>query len=93
MAFSSSSPQVVKNKIGVILKSQIFNILFIGLALLSFSLRVGLVWYNRQSNDNHMQVVQLMLVSARLPQLKDCWECFQPKLFTLRSQKSFRSWD
>ena len=81
MAFSSSSPQVVKNKIGVILKSQIFNILFIGLALLSFSLRVGLVWYNRQSNDNHMQVVQLMLVSARLPQLKDCWECFQPKLF------------
>ena len=51
------------------------------MALLSIALRVGLVWYNRQSNDNHMQVVQLMLASARLPQLKDCWECFQPKLF------------
>jgi hypothetical protein len=81
MAYSSSSSRGANNKIGVILRSQIFNILFIGVALLSFSLRVGLVWYNRQSNDNHMQVVQLMLASARLPQLKDCWECFQPKMF------------
>jgi len=81
MAYSSSSSPGGNNKIGVPLKSQIFNILFIGVFLLSFSLRVGLVWYNRQSNDNHMQVVQLMLASARLPQLKDCWECFQPKMF------------
>jgi hypothetical protein len=68
-------------KIRVNLKNQIFNILFIGVALLSFFLRVGLVWLNRQSNDNHIQVIQLMLTSARLPQLKDCWECFQPKMF------------
>ena len=81
MAYSSSLPRSIASKKGVVLKSQIFNILFIGVALLSFLLRVGLVWYNRQSNDNHMQVVQLMLASARLPQLKDCWECFQPKMF------------
>jgi hypothetical protein len=82
MMVSSSSPLLGANrKTGIILKSQIFNILFIVVTLLSFWLRVGLVWFNRQSNDNHMEVVQLMLASARLPQLKDCWECFQPKMF------------
>ncbi|MGA2489611.1 MAG: glycosyltransferase family 39 protein, partial [Anaerolineales bacterium] len=68
-------------KIRAILKDQIFNILLLSIALLSLSLRLALVRYNRQSNDNHMQVVQLMLASPRLPQLKDCWECFQPKMF------------
>jgi len=81
MISSSSSSQESGSKIQVIQKNQIFNILFIVVALLSISLRVGLVWYNRQSNDNHMQVVQLMLASARLPQKQDCWECFQPKMF------------
>lgn len=81
MVYSSSSSRGVNSKIGVILRNQLFNILLIAVALLSLSLRVGLVWVNRQSNDNHMQVVQLMLASARLPTLKDCWECFQPKLF------------
>jgi len=81
MTYSSSSLWGTDSKIRVILKNQIFNILFIIVALLSISLRVGLVWYNRQSNDNHMQVVQLMLASSRLPQKQDCWECFQPKMF------------
>jgi Dolichyl-phosphate-mannose-protein mannosyltransferase len=81
MACSSSLLRGVSSKIRATLKNQTPSILFIGLALLSIALRVGLVWYNRQSNDNHMQVVQLMLASARLPQLKDCWECFQPKMF------------
>ena len=81
MTYSSSSLRGVNIKIREILKNQIFNILFIIVALLSISLRVGLVWYNRQSNDNHMQVVQLMLASSRLPQKQDCWECFQPKMF------------
>ena len=81
MTSSSSSSQGRGSKIRVIPKNQIFNILFIVVALLSISLRVGLVWYNRQSNDNHIQVVQLMLASARLPQKQDCWECFQPKMF------------
>ena len=81
MTCSSSSSQGSDSKIRGIPKNQIFNILFICVALLSISLRVGLVWVNRQSNDNHIQVVQLMLASARLPQKQDCWECFQPKMF------------
>jgi hypothetical protein len=68
-------------KFQAILKNQILNILFFSVALLSLSLQLALVRYNRQSNDNHMQVVQLMLASPRLPQLQDCWECFQPKMF------------
>ncbi|MGD0876816.1 MAG: glycosyltransferase family 39 protein [Anaerolineales bacterium] len=81
MASSSNSLWGISGKIRVIPKDHIFNILFIIVAFLSISLRVGLVWVNRQSNDNHMQVVQLMLASTRLPQKPDCWECFQPKLF------------
>ncbi len=68
-------------KFHAILKNQILNILFFSVALLSLSLQLALVRYNRQSNDDHMQVVQLMLASPRLPQLEDCWECFQPKMF------------
>jgi hypothetical protein len=81
MASSSNSLWGVSGNPRIIPKDHIFNILFIIVAFLSISLRVGLVWVNRQSNDNHMQVVQLMLASSRLPQKPDCWECFQPKLF------------
>jgi hypothetical protein len=49
-----------------------------GLAAL---LRVGLALVNRQSNDNHMEVVQLILKRGILPSQHDCWECFQPKLY------------
>ncbi len=72
---------IIIRNIRAIQKDQILKILFVIVAIASLSLRLALVWYNRQSNDNHMQVVQLMLASSRLPQKQDCWECFQPKLF------------
>jgi len=81
MTCSSSSLRGVSRKIQIIQKDHIYNILFVIVAFLSILLRVGLVWFNRQSNDNHMQVIQLMLASSRLPQKQDCWECFQPKMF------------
>lgn len=65
-----------------VLKNKFPGLIFLGLFLLSLSLRLVLVLYNRQSNDNHIQVVQLILASSRLPTKADCYECFQPKLFT-----------
>jgi hypothetical protein len=57
------------------------HIVFLGLFLLSISLRLGLSLVNRGASDDHMQVVELILRSDKLPQKDDCWECFQPKLF------------
>ncbi len=46
-----------------------------------------MVSYNRQSNDDHFTVIQLILKTGRLPEKADCWECFQPKLFTYTAAK------
>lgn len=55
--------------------------------LLSAGLRLGLVWVNRQSNDDHFEVIQLILKTGRLPVKPDCWECYQPKLFHYTTAK------
>jgi len=39
------------------------------------------VSFNRESNDDHFTVIQLILKTGRLPEKADCWECHQPKLF------------
>ncbi len=57
------------------------DLLFLSLILLSLVLRLALVLVNRQANDDHMEVINRILVSGTLPQKNDCWECFQPKLF------------
>jgi hypothetical protein len=49
--------------------------------LLSVLLRLGLTLVNRQANDDHMEVVSIILVTHRLPTMQDCGECVQPKLF------------
>jgi hypothetical protein len=57
------------------------DLLLLALFLLSCTLRLSLVFVNREANDDHMQVVGLILTTHTLPQKSDCWECFQPKLF------------
>lgn len=57
------------------------HIIYLILFLLSISLRLALSLVNREANDDHMQVVNLILQTGKLPQEYDCWECFQPKLF------------
>jgi hypothetical protein len=75
----SKSPSLLKNKFP--------DLIFLGLFLFSLSLRLVFVLYNRESNDDHIQVVQLMLASSRLPTQSDCRECFQPKIFTFTVAK------
>jgi len=57
------------------------DLLFLGLFLMSLVLRLALAIVNRQANDDHMEVVNRIIVTGALPQKDDCWECFQPKLF------------
>jgi hypothetical protein len=44
-------------------------------------LRLALALFNREANDPHMQVVELILARDRLPNLFDCWSCYHPKAF------------
>ena len=55
--------------------------------LISAGLRLGLVSFNRESNDDHFTVIQLILKTDRLPEKADCWECYQPKLFHYTAAK------
>jgi hypothetical protein len=48
---------------------------------------LGLVVFNRDSNDDHFAVIQLILKINRLPEKADCWECYQPKLFHYTAAK------
>ncbi len=44
-------------------------------------LRVSLAVFNREANDNHYEVVNLILEGRRGLTMADCHECFHPKLF------------
>src|SRR6187455_3252315 len=46
-------------------------------------LRLVLALYNREANDNHVQVVSWIVDQHSLPEKNDCWSCFQPKLYYL----------
>jgi hypothetical protein len=61
--------------------SQKYKVLILLILFLSISLRLGLVRYNRQSNDAHDEVISYILKTGNLPEKNDCWECYQPKLF------------
>lgn len=49
--------------------------------LVSLTLRLALAIVNPAANDDHMEVVQIILQTDHLPTKDDCWECFQPKLY------------
>jgi hypothetical protein len=55
----------------------LFALVFAGATLL----RLGLAFVNREAFDDHVGVVELILQKDRLPEMEDCPECFQPKLF------------
>lgn len=46
-----------------------------------------MVVFNRDSNDDHFEVIQLILKTNHLPQKADCWECYQPKFFHYTAAK------
>ena len=63
------------------LRSRKTKILLGLIFVLSIGLRLALVAFNREANDAHETVANLIIQSGELPQKDACWECFQPKLF------------
>jgi len=55
--------------------------LFMSIFILSLLLRLLLALVNREANDDHIQVVDLLMKTQRLPIMFECHECFHPKLF------------
>lgn len=51
--------------------------------IVALSLRFTLCLFNREANDNHLEVVEWIIDQGNLPDKDDCWECFQPKLYYL----------
>lgn len=57
------------------------TVVFSAVLLLAVALRFALALCNREANDDHMEVVSLILQTGHYPTVTDCWECHQPKLF------------
>jgi hypothetical protein len=49
--------------------------------LLAAGLRGALAVFNREANDNHYEVIELILEGRTGLTMADCHECFHPKLF------------
>jgi Dolichyl-phosphate-mannose-protein mannosyltransferase len=62
-------------------KNRTTQFLFFVVFFLSTLLRVTLAIVNREANDNHLEVVGIIMQEKRLPGIDDCLECFHPKLF------------
>ena len=43
--------------------------------------RAALALVNRQSNDDHLEVIHFLRSGKPINSYLECWECFQPKLF------------
>ena len=50
---------------------------------ISLSLRFSLCLFNREANDNHMEVINWILDHGSVPVNENCWECSQPKFYYL----------
>lgn len=57
------------------------QLLYLGVFLASVFFRLNLSIVNREANDDHMTVINFILLNEKLPKKDNCWECFQPKLF------------
>jgi hypothetical protein len=67
--------------------SRRYKILALIIFFLSVGLRLGMVSFNREANDDHMQVISFIIKSGTLPDKSNCWECYQPKLFHYTAAK------
>ncbi len=54
-------------------------------------LRLAVIRGNLEASDDHMQPVELILASRRLPHLADCFQCYHPKLYYLIEAYVFRA--
>jgi hypothetical protein len=61
--------------------------------LIALLIRLFLVIYNREANDDHVEVVSWIVDKHSIPEKPDCWSCFQPKLFYLISAAAVKTFN
>jgi hypothetical protein len=63
----------------------IFNhrkqLLIVAVFIAALTLRFLLSLYNRQANDDHIEVINWIIDKHQIPEKEDCWECSQPKFY------------
>jgi hypothetical protein len=68
------------------------RIIFYTILFSAIFLRLSLAIVNREANDDHIEVIRLIVEQGRLPLKDDCWECFQPKLFHYSAAGLIKLW-
>ncbi|MEM2956216.1 MAG: glycosyltransferase family 39 protein [Candidatus Pacearchaeota archaeon] len=71
-------------------KINFYTVFIIIIFLIALTLRVFLGFLNQESNDDHMQIIYIILYKNIIPHLTDCWECFQPKFYHLLCATIFK---
>lgn len=64
------------------MERRIANFWWIAVLLAAVLIRLAIAWYNTEANDNHLEVIQL-LMKGEFPVVGSCWQCYHPKLFHL----------
>lgn len=72
-AVALSGTSIVRNDLWILGYSTVL--------ILSISQRVMLALINREANDDHFEVIQLLSTGLRSLSMVDCHECFHPKLY------------
>jgi hypothetical protein len=67
--------------------------IFLILITVAVSLRIGLAWYNTEANDDHMEIIRLILEKEEAPRITDCWQCYHPKLYHYTNAFIFKSFE
>jgi len=57
--------------------------ILIGVFFIAMGLRIALAIVNRSANDNHIDVINLIVDKKIIPEKNQCWSCYQPKLYYL----------
>lgn len=68
--------------------SPTIKVIFYGIFLVSAVLRLSLCFVNRQANDDHFEVVSLILAENRYPARHECFQCYQPKFYHFLTAKA-----
>jgi len=62
-------------------RTPVVSALFGAVFALAVALRAALCVVNAAANDDHMPPIYTIAQTGRLPDVHDCFECYQPKLF------------
>jgi len=72
-----------KNKVPCMMEKKRIFLLFMGIFILASFLRIYPAVLNRDANDDHFEVIEIIAYEGRIPDKSElnCLQCYQPKLY------------